>query len=357
MAWLTGYGFRKKITISTTNVDADLTSFPVYIPIVNDTDIGGEALSTGYDVRFTSSDGETELYQERLGFAVAGGSANGDFYVRVPTVDGDANTDIYCYYDKADATDVSNGQNVFQTAEGWRAVWHLEESAHPYLDATANNNDSASATTPTRVAGKIGYGQDFQGTSPGYQHIHIADSDSLDLGTGDFSISLWFNVEAVNVEQYLFDKVGTEYWYVEINNTAGTLRGAIYDGTHSRSVTSSAINASTWYHGCVTCDRDSSTGFNVYIDGAWTTASNPTNVESAITNTAEAMIGAKSTDYSKGTDGIIDEIRMWGEVKGPEWIKFEFYNSHDGHAAGNELTWAGEEAGGAAESNVLYMII
>jgi len=39
------------------------------------------------------------------------------------------------------------------------------------------------------------------------------------------------------------------------------------------------------------------------------------------------------------------------------WVKFEFYNSHDGHAAGNEISWEEETAtAGAAYVQRVIMI-
>ena len=67
MAGLSGFGYYKTITISTTNVDADLTNFPVYIPIVNDADIGGECLATGYDIQFADSDPEPFCFEHIAG--------------------------------------------------------------------------------------------------------------------------------------------------------------------------------------------------------------------------------------------------------------------------------------------------
>jgi len=35
MAWLTGYSYRKKITIDQTKVDADLVDFPVLVKLTS----------------------------------------------------------------------------------------------------------------------------------------------------------------------------------------------------------------------------------------------------------------------------------------------------------------------------------
>ena len=81
--WLSGWTYRKKVTVQSANVDADLTDFPLYVGFSADSDIGGGVSDTtdGTDIRFTSSDGVTELPYERESFTVSAGDATGDFWV------------------------------------------------------------------------------------------------------------------------------------------------------------------------------------------------------------------------------------------------------------------------------------
>ncbi|MHA1290653.1 MAG: DUF2341 domain-containing protein, partial [Candidatus Thorarchaeota archaeon] len=103
-SWLTGWSYRKKITIDNTNIDSDLSDFPLLVKISSDSDIGDEARSDGYDIRFTSDDGSTLLSYERESWSGGGGSpATAIFWVKVPTISSSSPTDIYIYYGKADA--------------------------------------------------------------------------------------------------------------------------------------------------------------------------------------------------------------------------------------------------------------
>lgn len=65
MAWLTGWNYRNKLTIDHTLVDADCSDFPFKVILDGDNFDFSKALSTGNDIRFTSSDGETLLKYER----------------------------------------------------------------------------------------------------------------------------------------------------------------------------------------------------------------------------------------------------------------------------------------------------
>ena len=65
MAWLTGWSYRKKLTVDHSKVDSDCSDFPVKTIFDGDNFAFAHALETGNDVRFTSSDGETLLKHER----------------------------------------------------------------------------------------------------------------------------------------------------------------------------------------------------------------------------------------------------------------------------------------------------
>lgn len=65
MAWLTGWSYRKKLTVDHSKVDSDCSDFPVKVILDDDNFDSTKALSTGNDIRFTSSDGETLLKYER----------------------------------------------------------------------------------------------------------------------------------------------------------------------------------------------------------------------------------------------------------------------------------------------------
>ena len=103
MAWLATHTFRKEITIQDTNVDSNLTDFPVYVKIDNDADFH-ESRSDGYDVCFTSSDGETLLKYEREYWTGGdGNAATAHFWVKVPSILSSGGATIYCYYGDDDA--------------------------------------------------------------------------------------------------------------------------------------------------------------------------------------------------------------------------------------------------------------
>lgn len=354
---LTGWSYRKKITISNVNVGSNLTNFPVYVPIVGDTSIGAACESDGGDIRFTASDGSTELSYEKIGFAVAAGAADADFFVLVKPVTTAVDTVIYCYYGKSGATTTSAPTTVFDTTNNWVAVWHLEESGSGYLDATGNNNDSNAQTAPTRVAGKVGYGQQFFNA----EYIQVPDSASLDIGVSDFSLSCWAQKTGGGIDYIIYhqDSDTTEGWGMLYGvNADPTKIQAFIKDTLAVQVTCNPAGTdlayNTWYHIAFTCDRDNVDGFIRYKNGTAQGDVDPTGAATSIASTNKLYIGASSAIPGYPLTGILDEIRISNVVRPAAWGKFEFYNFHDGHAAGNELTWGQQEACG---SNVSTLIL
>jgi hypothetical protein len=87
MAWLSGYQYRKVLTIDSSKVDSTLTDFPVLVVLDDSNFDFAHLLSSGDDIRFTDADGSTELSFEKefLGEIntygsdiLSGGTASGD---------------------------------------------------------------------------------------------------------------------------------------------------------------------------------------------------------------------------------------------------------------------------------------
>jgi len=75
MGWLSGWLYRKELTIDQTKVDDILTDFPVLVKLDEANFNFAHARSDGYDIRFTLDDGETLLKYER------------EFHGLVPNID------------------------------------------------------------------------------------------------------------------------------------------------------------------------------------------------------------------------------------------------------------------------------
>lgn len=339
MAGLTGFSYYKTITISNTNVSADIINGIAYIPIVNDADIGGHCLASGFDIQFSNSDNSTVLTFERLaGFAVAGGQANGNFYVLIPTVTTAATTVIRCYYGNAGASDVSSPENTFATANGWTGVWHMEEAPVSVKDATSNNVDVTSVTSdPASVTGLVANGVDFDTDD----NMIIQDAcPTLLLNTG--SIEFWYKQTGA-MPQYgrFLSSAANIFWIAK--RTTGTTQISFTLGTEFRNFTITSLWDGAWHH-CMftwTWRTNGTSGTIKFYHNGVQEGGDQTNWSVWPNLAAEDFIFS-GVDANYMCCGILDEVRIANAVQTVAYATFTYYNSHDGHAAGNELTWGTE---------------
>lgn len=101
--WLSGWQKRKPVTI--TNSGSGQTYYQVRLSVTYDSDM----LSDFSDLRFAKSDGS--LLDFWLQTKIDENSAI--IWVEVDTLAGSADTIVYMYYGKNDATSASNGENTF----------------------------------------------------------------------------------------------------------------------------------------------------------------------------------------------------------------------------------------------------
>jgi len=335
--------YRKEINISNSNVDSDLTDFPLYV-YFNDSDIGGECLSTGHDIRFANASGD-EIPYERESFTVEAGSGNavGHFWVEVENVSSSEVTSIYIYYgnETADAgADGEDATNVWD--DNFEAVWHLSEASGTIYDSTSNDHDSSSE------AG-VGYGQDCQtGNCLDWdgsdEYVQLPDSAGWDISS--VTITAWIYPD--NFGEGGFGRILNNQesdgqsggWNTHIRTGDENFVFATYDNagsSESDASDNSAISTGKWQYVSI---RWNSTDVFFYIDAA--AKGNSAHTVSA-SGTSDMYIGNRATDQSRCFDGRMDEIRISKDhTRSVDWIKFEFHNMN---STDHELTFGDEEAG------------
>ena len=113
MAWLSGYDYRKSVTLS--RASGAVSNYQMKLLVGEssgatgeDVDCGGLCLSTFNDLRFTTSDGATLL--DYWIESVTGTTPNqlATVWIEFDSI-GTTATTFYMYYGKADASSVSNG--------------------------------------------------------------------------------------------------------------------------------------------------------------------------------------------------------------------------------------------------------
>jgi len=333
MAWLTNWNYRKQVTIDETKVDADLTDFPVSVKLTSSNFDFSKALSTGYDIRFTSSDGTTLLKYERERHDATNQVA--EYWVKIPSVSGTANTNFYIYYGNSGAADGADPTNVWETAA--KGVWHSKDdpdTSH-IKDSTANayNGTKKAANEPIEADGKIAKAQNYDGVD---DYVSVGNLGSF---YSNGTIEFWMNPAVVEnyrnpfTTKYLGNESGIRFeeasngsFVTVIGNDAGNL----YTVHH---YIASGLSTNTWYHVVLVWN----TGSNIatgYLNGVQ--KFNEAHTYWATTLPAVAIgNGCNNTRYWKG---LIDEVRIYNTAESAAWIKASYNSGND-----TLVSWGSEE--------------
>ncbi|MDD3191035.1 MAG: DUF2341 domain-containing protein, partial [Candidatus Pacebacteria bacterium] len=152
-AWYdTAYSYRKEITIDHTKVsNTDQSNFPILVSL-NDTSLktiandGKVQNSNGYDIIFSSQDGDTKLDHEIESYAPTTGTIV--MWVKIPLLSASEDTVIYIYYGNPDiSTSQEDIAGVWDDGgtNNFKMVQHMNQDpsgiAPQMIDSTEYNND------------------------------------------------------------------------------------------------------------------------------------------------------------------------------------------------------------------------
>lgn len=146
MAWLSGYNYRKSITLSrasgaVSNYQMKLLLGESSGATGEDVDCGGYCLSTFNDLRFTKADGTTLL--DYWIESISGTTPNqlATVWIEFDSI-GTGATTFYMYYGKADAPAVSNGANTFIVFDDFERGANGDPIGGSWTEVTAHVNIS-----------------------------------------------------------------------------------------------------------------------------------------------------------------------------------------------------------------------
>ncbi len=322
MAWLTNYGYRKKITLATsTYLAGDVTNDHAILVVQDsgDSDFWGNVKTDGEDVRFTSADETTELKYHFENF----NHTTDDMvaWVKVvDTFDSGTDIDIYMYYGYGAASDGQDENNTYTAA--YTAVWHMAD-ATTQLDSTSNGWDiTKTGTVSTQDTAKIDDGCTF--TSAG----RFSNATLGDNSHSAFSVTGWIKLtgghEATSGNEYLVSKESgaSNYMYISWHSDFGNLRFYCTTNGVTRKLDSVKTSwAEQWYF--IVCSFITGTPgtLKIYVDSV---------LDNTKSETIAAMGAGTSQDWNVGAapnainecDGVIDELKYFqGSVLSLDEIK------------------------------------
>lgn len=236
-----------------------------------------------------------------------------------------------CYGDRT-RSDGANPTAVWDA--NYVMVQHMADSTTSVTsDATSNGNigTKKGANEPLQAAGKIGYGQTFDGSD---DYNNAPNSATLLLANTSLTLSAWVKTSSATQQgifsHYNYNAGETGYLLhilangrVQLKVSANGVGFTYNEGTTSDVTT---LNDGLWHH--IVAVWDYGVGFNIYIDGALTT-SNPMIKTGDITLSTTLGIGRGDGYYGGSFNGTIDEVRISNIARSAAW-ELGTFNSLNG---------------------------
>ncbi|MCK5240389.1 MAG: DUF2341 domain-containing protein, partial [Candidatus Thorarchaeota archaeon] len=259
-------------------------------------------------------------------------------------------TTISMYYGNPTVGPLENPEAVWST--DYTAVWHLDENAVNEQTSTIHDNSvsgehDGNQDGNARVAGRIGYGQDFDGTD---DLINVTEERGLDP-IGDVTLSGWFRLDSsftsssatsmIVMEKYFSPEDNMHIALVGTDYTSVAPKGSLVFKIENNDVRmykwtqGTSWTAGTWYYFVCTMDSSNADNNRIYINGVDNTnlTDSGSSYAANLTFTGDWGIGGGFADGQfPGTppqaylDGRLDEVRVINSIPSNNWILTEYTN-------------------------------
>jgi len=342
--WKPEWGKRRLLTFDNTGQGDDLVDFPVLVKL-HETATPNisypDTQDLGQDLRFVDADNSTLLSHEIELWDEAGDSY---VWVRVPQIDGLSGVDtIWMYYDNPSAADGQKRTDVWRN--DYRAVYHLGEDQ----DDSTMYASHASRVGTTNAGGRVGDGQQFNGID---EYLDLGDNLSILRDARGATLETWISATAIPFGRQDLISISVDNGGVPTPNSraglATTASDEVWCGGRSRDsegfqlfqTTTSPISTVTWYHIAATIDY-AGDEITIYIDGAFEDSDN-VNFGANQTDDTVSTNGALAANDDGANaffNGVMDEVRVSGQVRSEDWIRAQHKSMIDDAFVG----YGGEE--------------
>jgi len=309
-------------TASGAGVNSNQYGFPVLIRLTGSNFDFSKAQRTGQNVMFTKTDGTALPYETEQWDSLARTAA---VWVKADTVYGNDSTHGIML--NCGNAGVSTPHAVFDTANGFQAVWHFSEGPNSTaLDATVNAFNGTPNGIMMDTAGVIGHAKAFDGLT-GYFAMSNTASGKLNFPlNGPSTISAWVNVDVLDGNfhcviskgdhQYALQvRSNNQFEFMEFDNVQGWL------GVLTPAVTR------TWKY--VVGVKNGANQY-LYVDGLLADGTITVNQATGRDVSNDVTIGRISAGTT-GTgnrffNGKIDEVCMANVARSADWLRLCYMN-------------------------------
>ncbi|MCX8496248.1 MAG: DUF2341 domain-containing protein, partial [Akkermansiaceae bacterium] len=279
---------------------AVLDGFPLLVRLTKDWFDFSQAKPNGADVRFSDASGLPLSYQIEEWNSNERTAA---IWVRIPRIEGNCTQPFHLHWGKADAPSESNGQAVFNAANGFLSVFHMSEPIEDELGTLAVKDlNTSSSQGMIGLARHLNAGQGISGGK---------NVTSFPTEASPFSSEAWFKADRVNsvIVGWGNEKGESPKAVAQIRSPSHIRFGA--DGA-------SKLALSKWTHVLGTySDGELKVYLNGRLDGS-------KKQKLQIKSPANFSIGGWNNEYR--FIGDIDEVRVSTVARSPDWIKLQYEN-------------------------------
>jgi hypothetical protein len=315
------------------NVAGNVYEFPILVRLHSGNFDFSQSQADGKDLRFAKMD-NTALSYEIERFDSASGLA--EVWVKLDTVFGNNATQSFMmYWGNESASDASNGNAVFNSANGFSGVWHLAEDAPDtitnglYKNSVQNANYGDDRVASTGKAGIIGKGQYFlKGDS-----LHNGDkikvlSATAILKPPQVNLSAWVRVDKIDSRSSDIASMGDNYM-LRIN-TLGRAKFVLYSLLDTVEIVceDSVVNVadSAWHYVVGSFDGSE---IRLYVDGSLRKTVMYTGII-PYNRGNNFVIGGHGYDrWGFDFTGNIDEVECASVIHSADWIRLCYMNQRN----------------------------
>lgn len=198
----------------------------------------------------------------------------------------------------------------YRLGDGLMGYWKLDETTEPSIDYSGRGYDATWSGDATTALGRFGNGIKQEAGANGYLDVSDA-GDPFDMGSGNFSISMWFNLDSVTTPAApeLLDKMQSNILGYHLRvGYAQEIEFQIRGTTTNLefNTTSGLIGTGQWYH--VVAVYDKVNGHKIYVNGVQS-GSTGSGDAGNVDNTDPLRIGTGFNGFEM--DGTYDEVRIY----------------------------------------------
>ncbi|MBD3419981.1 MAG: DUF2341 domain-containing protein [Chitinivibrionales bacterium] len=314
------FNITRRLFINTTGSGAATTAGIADYPLLLRLDSSNFDFSTtqknGEDIRFRAADGSTPLPYEIERWDSAGAKA--EIWIRIDTIKANDSTQfVYLLWQNDAAVDSSTPSSVFDTANGFLAVWHFNQTGESTRrDATGNANHAEPRRYDPSYSDIDGVidGADSLG---GNDYLVVPELDLSRLGA-EYRISAWIQRGQHRNHVMLMSDSGNVHYlsmYFENNRLVHrtTSGGSDYSGA--------PIADAGWNFVAAAYDG---TEKHTYVNESKNSVSKSMTAWDSVVN---FFIAAEYANAGSGVNALgtaIDEMRIESKARSTDWHKLSY---------------------------------